>query len=40
MKKLQHISDKMEDLRRNIESADDNNVPHEDLEVMKEELRA
>ena len=38
MKKLQHISDKMEDLRRNIEAADSNNIPHEDLEVMKEEL--
>ena len=37
MKKLQHISEKMDELRRTIAS-DDDTLPPEDLEVMKEEL--
>ncbi|MFA6132910.1 MAG: RNA polymerase sigma factor RpoD [Phycisphaerae bacterium] len=39
MKKLQHISEKMEELRRAIDSADSNRTPKEDVEVMKEELQ-
>jgi len=38
MKKLQHISAKMNELRRTIDSADVSNYPPEDIEVMKEEL--
>ncbi len=38
MKKLQHISDKMVELGRTIESADSNRIPPEDVEVMGEEL--
>jgi RNA polymerase primary sigma factor len=38
MKKLQHISDKMVELGRTIESADANKIPPEDVEVMGEEL--
>ena len=38
MKKLQHISDKMEELRRDIDSAADNETPKEDVDVMREEL--
>ncbi|MCD4825695.1 MAG: RNA polymerase sigma factor RpoD [Phycisphaerae bacterium] len=38
MKKLQHISDKLAQLHREIESADKNNIPPEDVEVMKEEI--
>ncbi|MFP4356347.1 MAG: RNA polymerase sigma factor RpoD [Phycisphaerae bacterium] len=38
MKKLQHISQKMTELERNIEHAADKNIPPEDVEVMKEEL--
>jgi RNA polymerase primary sigma factor len=38
MKKLQHISDKMEELQRGIEAGSSNGTPREDLEVMKEEL--
>jgi len=38
MKKLQHISDKMEELRRDIDSAGDNETPKEDVDVMREEL--
>jgi len=38
MKKLQHISAKMNELRRTIDSADSSNYPPEDIEVMKEEL--
>jgi len=38
MKKLQHISDKMEALQRQIDSAKTNRIPPEDVEVMKEEL--
>ncbi len=38
MKKLQHICQKMMELERTIAHADENNVPPEDVEVMKEEL--
>jgi len=38
MKKLQHISDKMAELRRQIDSADKYRTPPEDVVVMKEEL--
>jgi RNA polymerase primary sigma factor len=38
MKKLQHISQKMTELQRTIQHADENRVPPEDVEVMKEEL--
>ncbi len=38
MKKLQHISDKMEELQRAIDSAAVNKTPPEDVDVMKEEL--
>ncbi len=38
MKKLKNISDKMQHLIREIASAPQNNIPEEDLEVMKEEL--
>ena len=38
MKKLQHISNKMAELRREIEQADGNGTPPEDVEVMKDEL--
>ena len=38
MKKLQHICDKMLELRRSIDSADRNDTLAEDVEVMKEEL--
>jgi len=38
MKKLQHISDKMAELRRQIDSADKYGTPPEDVVVMKEEL--
>jgi len=38
MRKLQHISDKTEELQRGIEAASSNGTPEEDLEVMKEEL--
>jgi RNA polymerase primary sigma factor len=38
MKKLQHISDKMEELRRAIDSAADNETPQEDTDIMREEL--
>ena len=38
MKKLQHISDKIQELRRTITAADNNGTPPEDVEVMKEEL--
>ncbi len=37
MKKLQHISDKMEELHREIASSEKNNTPPEDTEVMMEE---
>ena len=37
MKKLVHISEKMEELRRAIESADVNDTPPEDVGVMAEE---
>ncbi|MFP4140279.1 MAG: RNA polymerase sigma factor RpoD [Planctomycetota bacterium] len=38
MKKLQHISDKMLEIQREIRRAPDNNTPPEDVEVMKEEI--
>ncbi len=38
MKKLRHISDKMAELERAIDSADVNDTPPEDIAVMKEEL--
>jgi len=38
MKKLHNISDKMEDLQHEIAHADKNNIPPEDVAVMKEEL--
>jgi RNA polymerase primary sigma factor len=38
MKKLQHICNKMLELQREIAQADENDIPDEDLEVMKEEL--
>jgi len=37
MKKLQHISDKMEELQRTFNSPKANLIPPEDIEVMKEE---
>ncbi len=37
MKKLQHISDKMDELHREIASSEKNNTPPEDTEVMMEE---
>ena len=39
MKKLQHISDKIEELGRASESAKTDGTPPEDLEVMKEEYK-
>jgi len=39
MKKLQHICDKMDELRREIDAAAHNGTPPEDLEVMKEEMQ-
>ena len=39
MKKLQHISDKMEELQRTILSAGPLGIPPEDVDVMKEELQ-
>jgi len=38
MKKLQHISEKIRQLQREIDSFDSDGTPLEDLEVMKEEL--
>ncbi|HUS46673.1 MAG TPA: RNA polymerase sigma factor RpoD [Phycisphaerae bacterium] len=38
MKKLQHISNKMDELTRMIEATRKNSTPPEDVEVMKEEL--
>jgi RNA polymerase primary sigma factor len=38
MKKLQHISDKMQELERAVQSADANDTPPEDVAVMNEEL--
>jgi len=38
MRKLQHISDKMEELQREIASAKKNDIPAEDVQVMTEEL--
>jgi RNA polymerase primary sigma factor len=38
MRKLQHISEKMEKLRRSIEAAKTDDTPAEDAEVMREEL--
>ncbi|HDY65312.1 MAG TPA: RNA polymerase sigma factor RpoD [Phycisphaerae bacterium] len=38
MKKLQHISDKQQQLQREIGSSDKNRIPPEDVEVMTEEL--
>ncbi len=38
MKKLQHISDKMAQLQREIDNAAKYGTPDEDLEIMKEEL--
>ena len=38
MKKLRHISDKMEELHRAVEASKSNGTPPEDVEVMKEEL--
>ncbi|MFP4104461.1 MAG: RNA polymerase sigma factor RpoD [Phycisphaerae bacterium] len=38
MKKLEHISQKMGELRRAIDSGEDNDTPPEDVEVMREEL--
>ena len=38
MKKLQHISDKMEDLHRQITAGSGNGASSDDIEVMKEEL--
>jgi len=38
MKKLQHISDKIEELQRNVEAGPSNGTSKEDLEVMEEEL--
>jgi len=38
MKKLQHISDKVGQLQREVDSADKNRIPQEDVEVMKEEI--
>jgi RNA polymerase primary sigma factor len=39
MKKLQHISDKMEQIRQVVADPRQHNVPEEDVEVMKEELQ-
>jgi RNA polymerase primary sigma factor len=39
MKKLQHISDKIQELRRTIDAGAGNGTPPEDVEVMKEELQ-
>jgi len=39
MKKLQHISGKMEQLNRMIAASEQNNTPSEDVEVMKEEIQ-
>ncbi|MBI5725449.1 MAG: RNA polymerase sigma factor RpoD [Planctomycetes bacterium] len=39
MKKLQHISDKMEELHREVVSSKENETPPEDVDVMKEELK-
>ncbi|MCJ7543234.1 MAG: RNA polymerase sigma factor RpoD [Phycisphaerae bacterium] len=38
MRKLQHISEKMIELRRAIDAAGTNGTPKEDLDVMREEL--
>jgi RNA polymerase primary sigma factor len=38
MKKLQHISDKMKEIERELLTADSHDVPVEDQEVMQEEL--
>ncbi len=38
MRKLEHISAKMQEIQREIASADRNGTPPEDVEVMKEEL--
>ena len=38
MKKLQHISDKMQQLIRSTAQADKSDIPPEDVEVMQEEL--
>ncbi|MFP4054777.1 MAG: sigma-70 family RNA polymerase sigma factor, partial [Phycisphaerae bacterium] len=38
MKKLQHISDKMWEIGRDIKRSDTNHTPPEDVEVMKEEI--
>ncbi|MGC9454565.1 MAG: RNA polymerase sigma factor RpoD [Phycisphaerae bacterium] len=38
MRKLEHISAKMQELQREISSADSNGTPREDVEVMHEEL--
>jgi RNA polymerase primary sigma factor len=39
MKKLQHISEKMFELQREMDQAPSNGTPPEDVEVMQEELR-
>jgi RNA polymerase primary sigma factor len=39
MKKLQHISSKMDELSRTIASGDGGKIPPEDVEVMREELQ-
>jgi RNA polymerase primary sigma factor len=39
MKKLQHISNKLEGLHRNVDAAPSNGTPPEDVEVMKEEVQ-
>jgi RNA polymerase primary sigma factor len=39
MKKLQHISDKMEQIRQVVADPQQHKVPDEDVEVMKEELQ-
>jgi RNA polymerase primary sigma factor len=38
MKRLQHISDKMEELQRAIEAGPDDGTPPEDIDVMREEM--
>jgi RNA polymerase primary sigma factor len=38
MRKLQHISDKMKEIERELLTADDHDVPEDDQEVMQEEL--
>lgn len=38
MRKLQHISDKMKEIERELGTADAHDVPEEDQEVMQEEL--